>query len=321
MAGLVARLALLDGLELHLLELARLGVKIGDLVEVIRSGDVIPKVIGVKIDQRKGKKLKDFEMPEKCPSCGSKIIKADGIVGRRCPNTHHCPAQGEERIIHFASKDALNMEGIGPQWISQFIERGWVKFPSDLFSIDEEKLMSLERMGEVLAKKMVASIQSRKKTTLPRVIFGLGIPHVGETLAGKIAKKLNSLSALLEISEEELLAIEDVGETVARAIIQFRSESKEEIRRLQKILELERVVETKGIWTGMNFVLTGTLSSMSRSVAEEKIKSLGGSPQSSVTKTTSVVIVGADAGSKLEKAQKLGIEIWDEKKFIEKLGQ
>jgi DNA ligase (NAD+) len=300
-------------------EIERLGVKIGDRVEIVRSGDVIPKVIGVKINERKGKKLKSFQMPDQCPSCGTPVVKTPGFVGRRCPNVHACPAQGEERIIHFASKDALNMEGIGPQWIQQFIEKNWVKFPSDLFSITEEKLMQLERMGEVLAKKMVASIQSRRKTTLARLIFGLGIPHVGETLAQKIAKHVKTLDGFLDISEEQLLAIEDVGGTVARSIVQYRSENKSELKRLQNILELEMAREVKGPWSNLNFVLTGTLASMPRSKAEEKIRTLGGHSHSSVTKTINILIVGADAGSKLEKAKKLGIEIWDEAEFLKRL--
>ncbi|MDB5037956.1 MAG: ligase LigA [Bacteriovoracaceae bacterium] len=300
-------------------EIERLGVKIGDIVEVVRSGDVIPKVIGVKRDARKGKNLKEFKMPEQCPSCGTKVVKTEGFVGRRCPNSHHCPAQSEERIIHFAFKDALNMEGIGPQWVRQFIEKGWVKSPSDLFSITEEKLMTLERMGDVLAKKMVASIQSRKKTTLPRLIFGLGIPHVGETLAQKLAKKVKTLSGLLEISDEDLLSIEDIGETVARSISEFRLLNIDEIKKLQNLLEIEKAVEVKGPWLHQNFVLTGSLSSLSRSEAEEKIRSLGGTAQSSVTKVTTAVIVGDEPGSKLEKAQKLGIQIWDEKEFLKRL--
>jgi DNA ligase (NAD+) len=300
-------------------EIARLGVKIGDTVEVIRSGDVIPKVIGVKLDERKGKKLSEFHMPKKCPSCGAEVVKTEGFVGRRCPNTHRCPAQGEERIIHFASKDALNMEGVGPQWIRQFIEKGWVKTPSDLFSITQEKLMELERMGEVLAAKMFSSIQSRKRITLSRLLFGLGIPHVGETLAQKIAERVKTFERFFEFSEEEFLAIEDIGETVARAILQYRTENTDELEKLQRLLDIEKTKESKGPWSGKNFVLTGTLSSMPRSKAEEKIRQLGGLTHSSVSKNIHVVIVGSEAGSKLEKAQKLGIEIWDEAEFLARL--
>lgn len=299
-------------------EIRRLDVREGDEVEIIRSGDVIPKVIGVKKDARGRKKLTSFEMPLRCPSCDSKVISEEGLVGRRCPNRASCPAQIEGRLIHFASKDALNMEGVGPQWIAQFIAKGWLKNPSDFYSITESQLMTLDRMGEKLAKKLVSSIQNRKKTSLERVIYGLGIPHVGETLAEKIAKNIGDLSALLEISTEDLTKIEDVGLTVAESIGQFCREQRNEILRLIKILEIEKL-QTAGAWSGLTFVLTGSLQSMTRSQAEAKIKERGGSSGSSVTKNTFAVIVGEDAGSKLEKAKKFGIQLWDEKQFIEKL--
>lgn len=302
-------------------EIARLEIKIGDLVEVIRSGDVIPKIIGVKKDRRKGRKLHNFEMPSHCPSCGTKLVKTEGMVGRRCPNTHRCPAQSEERMIHFASKDALNMEGIGPQWIQQFIEKGWVRSPSDLFSITEAQLMQLERMGEVLAKKMVASIQSRRNTSLARLIYGLGIPHIGETLAQKITKTVKTFEAFRTLTEQELLSLQDIGDIVARSIIQYLKENRDELDRLGKILTIEKVAETQGPWTGKNFVLTGTLASMSRSKAEERIRSLGGTTHSSVSKSIHIVIVGSDAGSKLEKAQKLRIQIWNEEEFLRQIRQ
>ncbi len=297
-------------------EIERLGINIGDTVNVVRSGDVIPKVISIKTAAKNGKK---FKFPEACPSCGSKVVKTEGMVGRRCPNTHTCPAQTEGRIIHFASKDALNIEGIGPQWIAQFIEKGWVKNPSDLFSITENQLMSLERMGPTLAKKMLQSIESRKKTTLARALFGLGILHVGETLAQKLSKNLNDLKGLLSLTQDQLLKVEDVGDTVAISILEFAKKNKDEILRLNKILEFEVIAPKKGKFSGKSFVLTGTLNSMNRTIAEEKIQNLGGQTQSSVTKTTSVLVVGADAGSKLEKAKKLGIEIWDETKLLQEL--
>jgi DNA ligase (NAD+) len=300
-------------------EIARLDLKIGDEVEIIRSGDVIPKVLSVRKEARKNKQLKTFEMPSHCPSCGAKVVLEQGLVGRWCPKSTKCPAQIEGRLIHFASKDALNMEGVGPQWISRFYDDGLLKIPSDFFALTPEKILKFERMGEVLAKKMIQSIQARRQTTLARLIYGLGIPNVGETLAQKIAKQVLNLEGLLRVSQDKLLQIEDVGEIVADSIIQFRNDFDSEIKKLSEILQIEAVKTKSGPWLGKNFVLTGSLSGFTRSEAQRLIEERGGSSQSSVTKTTHVVIAGAEAGSKLKKAQDLGIEIWDEARFIKEL--
>ncbi len=300
-------------------EIERLGIQIGDQVELIRSGDVIPKIISVKTEARKGKRLRAFEMPDTCPSCGTPVVTDDEMVGRRCPNSHGCKAQIEGRLIHFASKDALNMEGVGPQWIAQFIQKGFLKEPSDFFKITFDQLLGLDRMGEKLAQKLVDSIAARKKTTLAKAIYGLGIQHVGETLAAKIALRLENLEDLLKISQEELLEIDDVGEVVADSILNFRAQNKVEIKRLAKVLEIEKPKKISGIWTGKNFVLTGSLQKFSRSDAHKEIEARGGIPQSSVTKSTHIVVAGDEAGSKLKKAQELGIEIWDEARFLNEL--
>lgn len=297
-------------------EIERLDVRVGDEVELIRSGDVIPKILKVNTEARKNKRLPKFEMPEKCPSCGTKVKVEEEFVGRVCPNTKTCPAQVEGRLIHFASKDALNMEGVGPQWIAQFYAKGFAKYPSDLFKITKDQLMTLDRMGEKLAQKMLDSIASKKTTSLARVIYGLGIFHVGETLAQKIAKRVGSLEGFLKISNEDLLQIEDVGEVVVESISAFRDQNRAEIERLDKILSIEAPKTVSGKWSGKNFVLTGSLEKFSRSEAQREIEARGGSAQSSVTKATHIVIVGADAGSKLEKARKLGLTIWSEDEFI-----
>jgi DNA ligase (NAD+) len=247
------------------------------------------------------------------------VVTDVDFVGRRCPNIESCPAQVEGRLIHFASKNALNMEGLGPQWISQFIEKKWVKKPSDFFSIKRDQLFELERMGEKLAQKMIDSIETARKTTMNRAIYALGISHVGETLAQKLSKKIGKLVELTTISKEDLLQIDDVGETVADSILEFAKENKNEIKALDKILEIEVPRKISGKWTGMNFVLTGSLSALSRSEAQKKIEEKGGSCQGSVTKSTHIVIAGEEAGSKLEKAQKLKLPIWDEAKFMSEL--
>jgi len=300
-------------------EIERLDVRIGDEVELIRSGDVIPKIVSVKMESRKSRSVKKFEMPAHCPSCNTKLVQEEGLVGRRCPNVKSCPAQIEERLIHFASKDAMNIEGVGPQWISQFYQSGFAKQPSDIFKITRDQLMSLDRMGDKLADKMLKSISDKKTTTLSRVLFALGIFHVGETLAGKLAKKFGSLENFLKASDTDLLSVEDVGETVVASVLEYLKQNKDEILRLSKILAIEAPREISGKWSGKNFVLTGSLEKFTRSKAQEEIESRGGSCQSAVTKSTNVLVAGAEAGSKLEKAQKLGIEIWDEKKFLNEL--
>lgn len=301
-------------------EIERLGLRIGDRVEMVRSGDVIPKIVKVRTADRDQLKTKPFSMPEECPSCGTKLVKVEGVVGRFCLNHDRCPAQQLERLIHFASKDALNIEGLGPQWIKGLFEKGLVTCPSDFFKLKEADFFSLERMGEKLAAKLVASIQKSRTTNLGRAIFALGIPHVGETLSHKIADQLSKLSDLTTLTEEALLKIEDVGEVVAASIQTFAKQHRAEIRRLESLLTLEAKAPRTGPWTGQIFVLTGTLSSMTRSEAEKRIEALGGKTSSSVTKTTSRVIVGEDAGSKLEKALKLKIPIWREEEFQAALG-
>lgn len=301
-------------------EIERLDIRVGDEVELIRSGDVIPKIVAVRKDARGKRHLPVYQMPEKCPSCGTRVVQDEEMVGRRCPNTKDCPTQIEQRLIHFASKNALNMEGIGPQWISQFYKQGFARHPSDLFSMTKDQLMQLERMGDKLAEKMLASIASRKETTLARAIYGLGIQHIGETLAEKIAKRCDNLDDLLSLSKEDLLKIEDVGEIVAHSVVSFCRENKVEIQKLSKLLKFQKRKTISGKWSGMNFVVTGTLSKYSRSEIHQKIEDLGGAHQSAVTKATHVLIVGEDAGSKLDKARKLGIEIWDEKRLAKELG-
>jgi DNA ligase (NAD+) len=300
-------------------EIERLGLRIGDEVEIIRSGDVIPKVLAVHTEARSGKEIKKFKMPDYCPSCGTAVEKSDDFAGRRCPHFYQCPAQVSARLIHFASKDALNMEGVGPQWVSQFIERGWIQKPSDFFSLTKEQVLQLDRMGDKLADKLVTSIQRSRQTTLARALFGLGIPHVGETLAQKISRRLDCLSDLSRFSAEGLQQIDDVGSTVAESVLLFVNRSRAELKELDRLLTYEAPATKQGPWMGQNFVLTGTLSTMTRSEAQKKIESLGGTAQSTVTKATHKVIAGEDAGSKLAKAEKLGIEVWNEEKFISAL--
>ncbi|PIR23383.1 MAG: hypothetical protein COV44_03000 [Deltaproteobacteria bacterium CG11_big_fil_rev_8_21_14_0_20_45_16] len=238
-----------------------------------------------------------------------------------CPNWEGCPAQIEGRLIHFVSKDTLNMDGLGPQWIHIFLEKKLIQKPSDLFSLKKSQLMELDRMGDKLATNILAAIENSKNTSLARAIYGLGIPHVGETLARKIAEHLNSLEDLITIDLGTLKQIEDIGEVVSLSILNFVKRLKTEIKALSKILEFKRTEgpALDGPFKGLSFVLTGTLTTLTREAAKEQIEAKAGKVLSSVNKSTNILVVGADAGSKLEKAKKLGIEIWNEKTFLNRL--
>jgi DNA ligase (NAD+) len=298
-------------------EIERLDVKIGDQVEITRAGDVIPKVLAVKTRSENGTSIR---FPKNCPECDQALKRDPEMAAWRCEN-ESCPAQVEGRLIHFASKDAMNMEGMGPQWIHALVEAKLLRLPSDFFKLREADLMPLERMGEKLAAKLIASVQASRRTTLARALYGLGITHIGESLAQKMTKRLSSFQDLLKLSRDELLEIEDVGGIVADSLIEGRKRLKEEMLALDQILEFEKslVKQESNRFAGMSFVLTGTLSAMTRDEAKQKIEAHGGSVGNTVTKKTSVVVVGAEAGSKKDKAIALGITIWDEEKFLKSI--
>jgi DNA ligase (NAD+) len=313
--GVVVRSATLHNED----EILRLQLQIGDQVEVTRAGDVIPKVLRV-IEKAPKRLAKEIRFPEHCPSCKSELVRDPGMAAWRCPNTLLCKRQIEGGIIHFISKDALNMDGLGPQWISVFLEKDLIQTPVDLFKLKEADLLPLDRMGEKLAANIIRAIQSARKTNLSRAVYALGIPMVGETLAKKISKHLSCLADLTTLDEADLLQIPDVGETVAKSILASKPKLKKLAPALDKILQYEEsAAPISDVFKGMSFVLTGSLSKFSRDEAKEKIESLGGSIGSSVSKKTSVVIVGAEPGSKFEKAQKLKIAIWTEEDFLKKL--
>ncbi|TVQ79292.1 MAG: NAD-dependent DNA ligase LigA [Bradymonadales bacterium] len=300
-------------------EVERLQIQIGDRVEVTRAGDVIPKVLQV-VKKAPRLKRKAIQFPEKCPACHSPLERDSGMAAWRCPNLSGCPKQIEGRIVHFISKDALNMDGLGPQWIAVFLSHSLIETPADLFSLREDDLLPLDRVGQKLAQNLIAAIQDSKKTSLSRAVYALGIPLVGETMAKKIAARLTRLSDLLELSEEELEEIPTVGKLVAKSIVRSRDRLKSEIRKLDKILEYESTARsTKLPWKSKSFVLTGSLDQMSRELAKQKIEFLGGQVSSSVSKNTSIVVVGTDPGSKYEKAKKLNRVIWTETDFLREI--
>lgn len=289
-------------------EIERKDVRIGDYVIVERAGDVIPYIAGVVTERRTGKERK-FRMPTKCPACGSPVVREEGEVFYRCVGLS-CPAKLRESIRHFASKHALDIHGLGEKLVGQLVEKGLVHNVADLYRLDRKQLAELERMGEKSADNLIRQIEDSKNTTLARLIYGLGIPHVGEHLAKVLAEHFGSLERLENASEEELLAVPEVGPETAREIRAFFSvpDNRVVIRRLLQAgvrPRLERRPRT-GRLAGKTFVITGTLSRPRDEIARD-IEAAGGRVASSVSKNTDYVVVGIDPGSKLDRARELGI--------------
>jgi len=298
-------------------EIKRLGVKIGDTVIVGRAGDVIPDIIKVLPELRTGKE-KAFKIPEKCPVCGSKIIKPSGEVLSYCPNPK-CFAKLRRYFYHFISKGAFDIAGLGPKIVDKLIEEGLVSDPADLFKLEEGDILPLERFAEKSAKNLIGAIKSRKKISLPRFIYALGIRNVGEETAIDLAEKFGSLEKLKKASREDLLAVRDIGPVVAKSIYDWFQDKKNLIF-LEKLMKAGVKIESPKIkelkLKGLTFVLTGGLETMTREEAKSKIRELGGDVSESVSKKTDYVVVGKEPGSKFQIAQKLGLKILTEKEFL-----
>jgi DNA ligase (NAD+) len=304
-------------------EIARKDVRIGDTVLIEKGGDVIPKVVKV-VESKRPDGTRAWAAPENCPVCGTQAVKAEGEVDRRCPNSS-CPAQVEERLKHFARRDAMDIEGLGEALVRQLMETGLVRDFADIYHLDAAQLAGLERMADKSARNLVAQIEKSKTRELRHLLFGLGIRFVGERAAQLLARHFRSLDAIRRASLEELDAIYEIGPAVAASVRDWFAQ--EANRRLVERLAAGgvRVEEAGGApesreFAGMQFVLTGGLSSMSREEAKSAIEARGGRVTSGVSKKTSVVVAGEEAGSKLEKAKELGIETWDEATFRGKLG-
>ncbi len=302
-------------------EIERLGVQIGDTVLVERSGDVIPKVVRVV---RPGEHRRPFRMPDTCPVCGGKVVRQEGEAASRCINTN-CPARLKESIRHFAARGVMDIDGLGEALVDQLVDRGLVKSIADLYELKLEQLVELERMGEKSASKILANIERSREKPLARVLWGLGIPFVGERTAQILADTFGSLDRIAEADEERLQQAEEVGPKVARSIYQFFREphNRELVERLRKAgLRFEQEVTKKegGPLAGLTFVLTGTLPHLTREEAKARIEAAGGKVAGSVSRKTSYVVAGAEAGSKLEKARELGIPVIDEAKLLEMTG-
>ncbi|MBR5314394.1 MAG: NAD-dependent DNA ligase LigA, partial [Clostridia bacterium] len=288
-----------------------------------KAGDIIPEVDRVVVERRPvGATV--YEMPKLCPSCNEPIFHEESDADHRCTNAE-CPAQLLRNLEHFASKGAMNIDGMGPQLITLFYENGMLNSIPDLYTLEKSQIASLDRMGEKSAENLLNSIEQSKQAGLARFLYALGIRQVGEVAANALAKKYKNIDAFFELTKEDLMTVDDIGEISANYIVDFFShaKTKEMIEKLKTygIITIYEAEEQKGdVLNGATFVLTGKLPSMSRDEAGALIESYGGKVTSSVSKKTDYVLAGDDAGSKLTKAQSLGIKIIDEQQLKDMLG-
>jgi DNA ligase (NAD+) len=301
-------------------EIERLGIKIGDWVQVERGGDVIPKVAKVIDDDAKDhpRGKIEIEIPEKCPVCGNKVVRTEGEVDYRCVNAN-CPAKLSGTILHFASRGVMNIDGMGDALVAQLTERGLVKNVADIYKLTKDDLLSLERMGDKSAQNILDEIENSKKLPLERVIYGLGIRMVGERTAQFLAEHFGSMEALEQASVEELQNVNEVGPRIAESIVEFFSipANRKLVERLGEAgLAFKGKKKERGTkLVGKTFVLTGTLAKHTRDEAKKIIEDAGGKVTGSVSKKTDYVVAGADAGSKLDKAKELGVAVIDEEEL------
>jgi len=298
-------------------EIARLSVEIGDTVLVERSGDVIPKVVRVV---KPGADRRPFRMPKHCPVCGGEIVREEGEAASRCINTN-CPARLKESVLHFAARGVMDIDGMGDVLVDQLVTRGIVKSVADIYGLTVEQLMELERMGQKSAEKVLRNIDASRRQPLPRVLNGLGIPFVGERTAQILAETFGSLDAIAEADEELLQQAEEVGPKVSQSIRQFFREprNRELVERLRQAgLTFQHAIKKKAVGklAGKVFVLTGTLPNLSREDAKARIEAAGGKVTGSVSKKTDYVVAGEDPGSKLDKANSLGVPVIGEPELL-----
>jgi DNA ligase (NAD+) len=300
-------------------EIKKKDIRIGDTIVVQKAGDIIPEVIKPLVELRAGRE-KSFKMPKKCPICGSLIIRPTGKAVARCSNKN-CYAIEKEQLIHFASKDAFDIDGLGEKIIDQLLNEGVISDAGDFFALTEGDLLPLERFADKSAENLVKAIQDRKKVSFSRFLYGLGIRHVGAVIASLLATRFRTLEVLQSTNLEELSQIEGIGEVVAQSIYGWFRE-KQNVKLLKKLASFDvgyEKVKIENKLAGLTFVITGSLESMSREEAEEKIRFLGGQASNSVSKETDYLVLGENPGSKLAKAKKLGIKIIAEKELLNML--
>lgn len=299
------------------------GIMLGDHVVVKKAGDIIPEVVTVLTEKRTGDE-RAYAMPVKCPECESKLVRLEGEVALRCINPE-CPAQTREGIIHFVSRGAMNIEGLGEKVVTQLFEQGLVRGIADLYTLTKDQLVALDRMGEKSAQNLLSAIEASKQNSLERLLFGLGIRFVGAKGAKILAQHYGTMDALLEATEEELVTLEEIGPKMASSVVTYTSnpEVRETIERLRQAgMNLRYLgaaspqVLTDSPFADATVVITGTLASMSRTEASHVLENLGANVTNSISKKTDYLIAGEKAGSKLEKAQKLGVQVLNESTFL-----
>lgn len=309
-------------------EIKRKDIRIGDTVLVQKAGDVIPEIVKVIREKRNGDEKK-YEMPERCPVCEAEAVRVEGEAVTRCINVTGCPAQKREGIIHFISRNAMNIDGIGPALIDQLLGKGLIEDYADLYSLKKEDLILLERMGEKSAANAINAIESSKERPLHRLIFALGIRHVGAGVARVLSGVYHSVDELAEANFSELEEIEEIGPVIAESIVRFFREEHnrqvlEKLKRAGVKMEADKEeVDGNNIEevAGNKFVFTGTLDNLTRREAKDLVSNAGGRATSSVSKNTNYVVAGANPGSKLDKARELGINILSEEEFLQLLGK
>src|SRR5579883_711448 len=316
LAGVTISNASLHNLD----EVRRKDVRVGDTVLIERAGDVIPYV--VRVTAYGEPRAAPFDMPKQCPECGGAIVHEPGEVAYLCVNVN-CPARMRESIRHFASKSALDIDGLGDKLVGQLVSRGLVRELDDLYRLTKKDLLGLERMADKSAQNVLEAIERSREAPLERVINGLGIRHVGEHTARQLALRFGSLAALMNASEEDLLGIRDIGPEVARSIRQYFDEPRNR-RAVERLMHELRIIapaanDGRNHLRNRTFVLTGTLATMTRQMAEERIAAAGGRVSSSVSRKTDFLVAGAEPGSKLQKARELGVKVLDESAFLKLL--
>ena len=305
-------------------EIRRLDVRVGDTVIVRRAGDVIPQIVSI-VESRRPAATKPIHFPERCPVCASEIVQVPGEAVKRCTGGMICRAQLTEGIKHFASRKAMDIDGLGEKIVEQLVAKELIKTVADIYRLEHETLAALERMGNKSASNLLAAIDKSKQTSLPRFIYALGIREVGEATARALANHFGDLPPLLETDVEELQTINDVGPVVAGFIVKFFTTTGniELLNDLQSVgihwPLIETSTEDAMPLSGLQYVLTGSLETMSRDIAKEKLQSLGAKVTGSVSKNTDAVVAGPGAGSKLAKAERLGINVLDEEAFVDLL--
>lgn len=306
-------------------EIARLGVMIGDHVVIRRAGDVIPQVVRVIAGERPDD-AREIAFPDHCPVCGSEVERIEGEVAIRCPAGLYCAAQRKEALKHFASRRALDIDGLGDKLIDALVERDWVKTPAELFALQADKLTELPRMGEKSADNLIRALEKARHTTLPRFIYALGIREVGEATANSLARHFGALQALMGASQEALETVADIGPIVAAHIHAFFHETHNR-ETVAQLLDAglswreEAVAERPQPLAGQSWVLTGTLENLTRDEGKARLQALGARLAGSVSKKTAAVVAGEAAGSKLAKAEELGVEVLDEASFLARLNE